>query len=87
MCQRLRQDPRKEHTEGCRRGGSAGGAAARSPTPRTAEAASEVAGRQRKALYASEIFSQPGKTVRTREIRSALNVEAIRKDVNTLYIW
>jgi len=61
--------------------GSAGGAAARSPSPRTAEAAAalDAAGRIRKALYASGMFSPPGKAARSREIRPALNVEAIKK--------
>ena len=45
------------------------------------------AGRKRKALYASGIFSLPGKkgrAVRQGEIRSKSDVKAIRKDVNTL---
>jgi len=69
--------------------GSAGGAAARSSSLRTAEAAAapDAAGRKRKALYASGMFSLPGKAVRSRANRPALNEEAIRKDVNTFYIW
>ena len=48
---------------------------------------SRAANARRSTPQSALIFSQPGKTVRTREIRSALNVEATRKDVNTLYIW
>ena len=72
--------------------GSAGGAAARAPAPRTPEAAAAPgdAGRKRKALYASGIFSPPGKkgkAARKGETRAKFDVKAIRKDVNVQYTW
>ena len=72
--------------------GSTGGAASHAPAPSTPEAAAAPgdAGRKRKALYASGIFSKPGKkgqAVPKGEIRPTFDVKAIRKDVNTLYIW
>jgi len=69
--------------------GSAGGAATRSSALHTAKAAAapDVAGCKRKALYASGMFSPPGKAARTRDIRPALNFEEIRKFVNVQYTW
>jgi len=61
----------------------------RQPALHTAElaAAPDAAGRKREALSASGMFSPPSKAVQSRANRPALNVEAIIKDVNTLYIW
>ena len=72
--------------------GSAGGAASRAPAPRTPEAAAAPgdAGRKRRALYASGIFSpsgRKGKAARKGEIRPKFDVKAIRKDVNVQYTW
>jgi len=63
----------------------------RQPALHTAEAAAapDAAGRKRKMHYASGMFSPPGKAVRSRANRLALNVEAIKDTVELTcdYAW
>jgi len=63
----------------------------RQPALHTAEAAAapDAAGRKRKMHYASGMFSPPGKAVRSRANRPALNVEAIKDTVELTcdYAW